>query len=227
MLKIKEIEKIYSNGRGLNSLSLDIECGEIVCLIGPNGSGKSTALNIVSGILKSNSGHCFLQGQDTSEIGAKKNIGFLEENPFYYEHISVVVFLNFIWGVKYRGESNDDIYRLLQSFDMINYKDTKIKDLSQGLKKRVGIISALMNCPNLIILDEPTNGLDTQSVIKLKEEILLAQQKKCIIVISSHILDFLKDIGTRVIFLKDGQNVKDIKVEPYLNLDNVYKAIYM
>jgi ABC-2 type transport system ATP-binding protein len=227
MLSVRGIKKVYKNGRGLCDLSFDVEKGEIICLIGPNGSGKSTALNIIAGISKGDEGVCLLNGKDTGGIPVKRDIGFLEETAFYYEHISVDAFLNFIWGVKYSGEPNGEVIRLLENFDMTMYRDAKMSDLSQGYKKRVGLISALMHHPELIILDEPLNGLDTRSVIKLKEEILLARYLGCIVIISSHILDFLKDIGTRIIFLKDGNVVENIMIEPHLNLDDIYKEIYM
>ena len=227
MLSVKGIRKVYKNGRGLNMLSFDAERGDIVCLIGPNGSGKSTALNIIAGILKCDEGVCLLRDRDTSDISAKSNIGFLEETPFFYDHISVTAFLNFIWGVKYSGESNDDVIRLLRSFELTQYKDAKMMDLSLGYKKRVGIVAAMMHSPELIILDEPINGLDTRSVIKLKDEILLARKQDCIVIVSSHILDFLKDIGTRFIFIKDGNMIDDRKIDSSVNLDEIYRDIYM
>jgi ABC-2 type transport system ATP-binding protein len=227
MIEITGIKKLYDNGKGLNTFSLNIQSGEIVCLIGPNGSGKSTALNIIAGVSKAAEGTCLLNGMETIDAATKKDIGFLEEAPFYYDKISVIDFLNFIWGIKYEGETNHEVLRLLETFDLLPIKDYKIKELSLGLKKRVGVISAIMNYPQLIILDEPTNGMDAKGVINLKNELIEAKKRNCCVIISSHILDFLKNIGTRMVFIKDGLLKHDISNTEGVNLDEIYKALYM
>jgi ABC-2 type transport system ATP-binding protein len=227
MLEVNRIEKVYNSGRGLKCFSLIIEKAEILCLIGPNGSGKSTALNIISGIVKADKGSCLLNNLNTHDLICKKNIGFLEETPFYYDRLSIFDFLDFIWDIKYPGESNAEIYRLLDKFDLMSIKGIKIKELSFGLKKRIGVISAIMNYPQLIILDEPTNGMDAKSVIVLKEEIFDAYKHDSYIIISSHILDFLKDIGTKIVFLKDGEIKENILNTNVINLDDIYRSLYM
>jgi len=227
MLLINDISKIYHNNRGLNRMSIEINPGELVSIIGPNGCGKTTALNIMAGTLKSDSGSCSVNGMGTIETDTKKYIGFLEENPFFYGDISIVQFINFIWGIKYPEATNQEIYRLLEKFELLDIRNLRLKELSMGLRRRVGIITALMNYPPLIILDEPTNGLDTKSVLQLKEELLIAQEKNCMIIIASHILDFLKSISTRIIFLKAGEIQKDISNNNDVNLDDVYRSLYM
>jgi ABC-2 type transport system ATP-binding protein len=227
LLTVSGIKKIYPNGKGLKPFSLKVEPGEIVCLIGPNGSGKSTAFNMIAGISEADGGECLIGGISTADIEAKKDIGFLEETPFYYDKITVENFLGFIWGIKYKGEPNGDIYRLLAKFDLLKRKGSKLKDLSMGLKKRVGVISALMHYPKLIILDEPANGLDSQSLILLKDELVAAGKSDCVILISSHILDFLKGIGTRFVFLKNGAIKKDMSSFEDMSLDETYRSLYM
>jgi ABC-2 type transport system ATP-binding protein len=227
MLEIADIKKIYENGKGLKTFSLSVHPGEIVCLIGPNGSGKSTALNIAAGVSKAQEGACLLNGMETIEAAAKKDIGFLEETPFYYDRISAMDFLNFIWGIKYEGEPNHEVLRLLEKFDLLPARDYKIRELSLGLKKRIGVISAIMNFPQLIILDEPTNGMDAKGVINLKDELVSAKERNCCVIISSHILDFLKDIGTRIVFLKEGLLEHDTINAKDVNLDEIYKSLYM
>jgi len=226
VLEIQNIKKIYPSNRGLHQLSLVIEPGETVALVGPNGSGKSTSLNIIAGILKSNTGMCRINGLDTLQTETKKHIGFLEESPFFYSNSTVVGFLNFIWLVKYPDTENGDIFRLLDKFELTAYKTTKIKELSKGLRQRIGIISALMNSPPLIVLDEPTNGLDTWGVLCLKDELLAIRDKGCIVVLSNHILDFVKDVCSRIIFLKDGYVQKDLCNNAAVNLDEVYRRVY-
>ncbi|MDR1640295.1 MAG: ABC transporter ATP-binding protein [Clostridiales bacterium] len=226
MLKIDGIKKTYSNGKGLKSLSLKAKRGEIVCLIGPNGSGKSTALRVIAGIIKCDNGTCRLNNTETFDREIKRDIGYLEESPFYYDNISVENFLTFIWGVKYSNEPNDELQRLLKKFDLSSIRNYKMKELSMGLKKRVGIISSIMNYPNLIILDEPANGLDTKSIINLKDEIKRASERS-IIIISSHILEYLKSLGTRIVFLKEGLAIKELNIDYSVNLEALYRSIYM
>jgi ABC-2 type transport system ATP-binding protein len=201
--------------------------GEIVCLVGPNGSGKSTAINMIAGVMKGDSGSCLLDGVDTSLSPTKKHIGFLEEDAFYYQNISVIHLLNFIWGLKYPGQANDEIFRLLAVFDMFQYRNNRIKSLSMGMRKRVGLISALMNCPKLIVLDEPTNSIDTKSLIMLKQELLNAQNRGSHIIVSGHVLDFIKAIASRIIFIKDGLVVQDMRNGDTVNLDYVYKTLFV
>ncbi|MDR1643415.1 MAG: ABC transporter ATP-binding protein [Clostridiales bacterium] len=227
MLTVNGIKKIYPNGKGLKPFFLKAEPGEIVCLIGPNGSGKTTAFNMIAGIAQSDGGECLIGDLSTSDIEAKKEIGFLEESPYYYDKITVENFLGFIWGIKYKGEPNGDIYRLLAKFDLLKRKGYKLQELSMGLKKRVGVISALMHYPKLIILDEPANGLDSQSLILLKDELVAAGKQDCVILISSHILDFLKDIGTRFVFLKNGVIKKELPRSQNVSLDETYRSLYM
>ncbi|MDR1542202.1 MAG: ABC transporter ATP-binding protein [Clostridiales bacterium] len=227
MLEIVGIKRIYKNGKGLQTFSLQVQPGEIVCLIGPNGSGKSTALNIAAGVSKASEGSCLLNGMETLESAAKKDIGFLEEAPFYYGKISALDFLNLIWGIKYEGEPNFEVLRLLEKFDLLPVKDYKIRELSMGLRNRIGVISAIINYPQLIILDEPTNGLDAKGVINLKDELVSAKKRNCCVIIASHILDFLKDIGTRIVFIKNGLLEHDINNNEDVNLDEIYKSLYM
>ena len=226
MLEVKSIKKVYPNNRGLHELTLEIEPGETVALVGPNGSGKSTSLNIIAGILKSNVGVCRINGLETLHTETKRSIGFLEESPFFYGNSSVLDFLNFIWLVKFPDIENGDIFRLLSKFELTDYNGMKIKELSMGLRQRVGLISALMNSPPLIVLDEPTNGLDTWGVLCLKDELLALRDKGCVVILSNHILDFVKDVCSRIIFLKDGYMQEDLYNNTSVNLDETYRRIY-
>ena len=128
--------------------------------------------------------------------------------------------------MKYPDIENRDVIRLIEKFELEDYMRMKIKELSMGLRQRVGLISALMNSPPFIVLDEPTNGLDTRAVLCLKEELINLRDKGCIVVLSNHILDFVKDVCTRIIFLKDGYMQEDLCINATINLDETYRRIY-
>jgi ABC-2 type transport system ATP-binding protein len=226
MLDIKNIAKVYPNSKGLFDLSLSVSEGEVVSFIGPNGSGKSTALNIIAGVKIGDGGSCQINGFDTHVAGTKRYIGFLEEEAFYYDNVSVQTFLDFIWSHKYPAESNEDIFRLLERFDLIEKRHDPIKSLSMGMRKRLGIISSIMNHPPLIILDEPTNSIDTEGLLVLKDELCQLKKHNCIIILSGHVLDFLKTVSTRFVFLKDGHLYSDFLNEETMDLDLAYRGIY-
>jgi ABC-2 type transport system ATP-binding protein len=227
MLEIDGIKKIYANGRGLKGLSLRVSEGEIACLVGPNGAGKTTAIGRIAGIAKCDGGTCLLDGKDTALPEMKPQIGYLEEAPFYYENVTVEHFLNFIWSFKYPDCANDEIYRLSERFDLTRYLGNRMGALSAGLVKRVGVVSALMNHPRLIILDEPTNSIDATALIMLKEELEFARRRGCHILISGHALDLIKAVATRILFLRDGVCLRDLPNDSSLDLEQLYRPLYM
>jgi ABC-2 type transport system ATP-binding protein len=226
MLQISDVKKIYGNGRGLKSMSLDISEGETVSFVGPNGSGKSTSLNIIAGVMAPDRGICSINGYDTYAIGTKSQIGYLEEDAYYYPNATVTEYLNFIWSVKYPRRPNDEMLRLLDTFDLMDFSGNKLKSLSMGMRKRVGIVSAIMNYPPLIVLDEPTNSIDTKSLLTLKDELALAAKMGCHIILSGHVLDFIKSVASRIVFLNEGEVTRDIANEDGIDLDELYRDEY-
>lgn len=226
MLNIDNVKKVYPNNRGLFGLSLSVSEGEVVSFVGPNGSGKSTALNIIAGVSIGDEGLCQIEGLDTHAASAKRYIGFLEEDAFYYDNVSLQTYLDFIRSYKYPDQPNEDMFRMLECFDLINKRHDTIKSLSMGMRKRLGIISAIMNHPPLIILDEPTNSIDTEGLLVLKDELRKLKEQGCIIILSGHVLDFLKTVSTRFIFLKDGRLCSDFSNDQNVDLDSIYRGIY-
>jgi len=227
MLTIDHIHRLYPNGRGLVDLDLVVTGGEIVALVGPNGSGKSTALDIIAGVAVGQSGTCLLDGRPTSQMATKADIGFLEQDAFFYPDMPVGALIDFLWAEKYSHQPNDDARRLLETFDLGDYSRRRIGSLSQGLRQRLGLITALMHRPALIVLDEPTNGLDTKSLLSLKDELVTAQSAGCQVIVSSHVLDFVHAIATRVVFLRDGVVVADLHPDDGVSLDDTYRTLYL
>ncbi len=208
MLEIHNLKKLYSSGKGLHSVSMSVSPGTITAVIGPNGAGKSTLFNVLNGILNRQSGSCTLENKDVSALPLAQT-GFLPEAKFLIDNFTVIQMIDYIVCMKKLAVDEDKIDWLLNGFSLSHQKNVLISDLSQGMKKRVSIICAVIGFPKLIILDEPLNALDIQSVLFLKRILIELKKHGCYILISSHVLDFLDGLTDKVIFLKDGRIILD------------------
>jgi len=226
MLELKQIYKVFQNGKGVKGVSFTSNQGVILGLLGPNGSGKSTMLKIIAGVTKATSGLCTFSGEETEEIGAKKNIGYLPEEPFLYNNLSPLQFLRFVQAMK-NIEGEKEVDEWIELFDLWTFRHQTIGTFSFGMKKKVALISALLGNPKLLVLDEPTNGLDVKSLLILKKIIIQMKKKGSIIIISSHVLDFIEKIVDKVIFIKDGTAVITIENNNNVNLESAYINIYL
>lgn len=224
MLTIDNISKLYSKNRGLLPLSLNIKEGSITAVIGPNGAGKSTFFNILMGIHNSDTGRCLLNDVSITDIPLNKT-GFLPEHSFLIEKLTVVQMIDYILVMKNIHVEQEQIDELLTGFNLVDYKDSVVNNLSQGMAKRLSIICATIGFPSLIVLDEPLNALDIQSVIFLKNLLYKAKQHKCHILISSHVLDFLDDLVDRIVFLNKGYVIKDF-IYDGSKVEQVYRELY-
>lgn len=225
MLEVKAISKMYSVNKGVKDITFSIDSGEAVALIGPNGSGKTTLLNIIAGVLKADGGIVCLDGLMNDKIEVRKNIGFLPDSIIINPKTRVADLLNIISDYKYKGDYKEEIDKELDAYRISDYKNARFGDLSLGTQKKVGLIIAFMGTPSLIILDEPTNGIDTNGIIRLKDNIREAKEKGSSVVISSHILDFVNTVADRSLFLKNTQ--LDTIVTGNENLESVYKKLYL
>lgn len=226
MLVLENLKKIYQNGKGIKNISFSVSAGEIVSILGPNGSGKSTTLKIISGILCPDEGKCTIKNNKTLNYETKKIIGYLPDEPFLYDNLTSIEFLNFVQSM--RGSNNTlNLEDLLKEFDLWDNRNQLIKTFSFGMKKRVALISAIVDFPKLLILDEPTNGLDTKSILVMKKYINYLKSKGSIVIISSHILEFVNQIADRIIFIKDGCITKEVICNDTCNLDDIYQKIYL
>lgn len=225
MLKVNQISKFYSDNVGIRDISFTLEKGSVTALIGPNGSGKTTLLNVLAGILKYDSGEVLLDGLKTDELSVRQKIGYLPDMISINPRIKVIDLLYMVSDYKFNGKYKAEIESDLEAYHINNFKNTKFDDLSMGTKKKVGIIIAFMGYPNLIILDEPTNGMDTYGILQFKNSILKAKENKSTIILSSHILDFVNSVADNSIFLKN-MKVETI-VDNNENLENIYKKLYL
>lgn len=213
VLETNRLSKHYKNFKALDNLNLHVPKGSIYGLVGRNGAGKTTLIRLICNLQKPDSGTITLYGLQNQEAAYSKNrkrIGAVVETPSIYSDLTAVENLK----EQYRLlgiPDDDDIDELLTLVGLENTGKKKAKDFSLGMRQRLGIAIALAGNPDLLILDEPTNGLDPQGIIEMRELILkLNREKKITILISSHILDELSRLATWYGFLDHGHLVKEI-----------------
>ena len=211
VLKVDHITMQFGGVVAVNDLSLEVNEGEIVSLIGPNGAGKSTTMNILTGYISSTSGTAKIAGFDILEnpIEAKKHIGYLPEHPPLYLDMTVQAYLEFCYQLKKAKQPMkahlEDICSRVKISDV---KNRIIKNLSKGYRQRVGLAQALIGNPEVLILDEPTVGLDPKQIIEIRNLIKTLGQRHTII-LSSHILPEVQAVCDRVVVINKGQIVAD------------------
>ena len=215
MIKVEHLTKKYGERYAVNDISFEVKKGEIVGFLGPNGAGKSTTMNILTGYLSSTSGRAMIDGLDILEhpMAVKKKIGFLPEMPPLYLEMTVKEYLNFIYDLKKctlnRKEHIAEICRVVKIEDTM---DRMIKNLSKGYRQRVGIAGAIVGNPEVIIFDEPTNGLDPKQIIDIRNLIRELGRERTII-LSTHILSEVKAVCDRILIINEGKIVADEKTE--------------
>ena len=188
---------------------------------GSNGAGKTTLIQMIAGISEPIEGEVKLDGQNTLSRKCKSRIGYALELSDNKTKHTILQFLNMVCDIKFGGKYKEDINSFLRDFELENDKNTRLSECSLGMKKKVGIIASFIGYPKLILLDEPTNGVDTTGLIVLKKHIENAKMHDCIIIVSSHVLDFVERVKDEIIFLKNGHIVagKGVTIEEqYRNL---------
>jgi ABC-2 type transport system ATP-binding protein len=206
MVKVEHLVKRYGQNYALNDISFEIGEGEIVGLLGPNGAGKSTTMNILTGYLSSTSGSAEIGGINILEhpIEAKSMIGFLPEQPPLYIDMTVWEYLCFVYDLKscdYNKKAHlNEVCELVKITDV---KNRLIKNLSKGFKQRVGLAAALLGEPDVLILDEPTVGLDPAQLLDIRE-LIRDYGKEHTVIISSHILSEIALICDKVLIISGG-----------------------
>ena len=215
MIKIEHLTKKYGERYAINDISFTVEKGEIVGFLGPNGAGKTTTMSILTGYLSSTSGRACVDGYDILEhpMIVKKKIGYLPEMPPLYLDMTVREYLEFIFDLKKctldKKAHINEIASVVKIDDVMN---RMIKNLSKGYRQRVGIAGALVSNPEVIIFDEPTNGLDPKQIIDIRN-LIKELGRDHTVILSTHILSEVKSICDRIIIINDGKIVADKKVD--------------
>ena len=211
MIEVANLSKKYGNHLAVDNVSFSIKKGEVVGFLGPNGAGKSTIMNIITGYLSFTKGNVSIDGIDIIDDpeSAKKRIGYLPEIPPLYIDMTVREYLYFIYDLKKvkfpKSAHISEIMRLVKVEDV---KDRLIKNLSKGYRQRVGFAGALVGNPDVLILDEPTVGLDPKQIIEIRN-LISKLGKNHTIILSSHILSEIQAVCKRVIIINKGQLIAD------------------
>ena len=211
---VKNIYKSYDNIKALDNISFELKKGDIVGFLGPNGAGKSTLMKILTSYVKEDSGSviiCDINKNDNS-IFTKSKIGYLSENNPLYKDMFVQEYLFFISDLLKIENKKDRINYLLNRVGLENVKNQKIADLSKGFKQRVGIAAALVHDPEIILLDEPTTGLDPNQLIEIRNLIKEIGKEK-IILLSTHIMEEIPKICNRVLVINKGKLVDNKPID--------------
>lgn len=209
-ITIKNITKVYGEQKAVDDISFTIHKGEVVGFLGPNGAGKSTTMKILTGYLHQDDGEAYVADINVREqpLESKKKIGYLPEaNPLYFE-MYVREYLDFIADVHSISNKKQRIEEVIQMVGLTPESKKKIGQLSKGYKQRVGLAAALLHDPEVLILDEPTTGLDPNQIIEIREVIRSLGKDKTVL-FSSHILQEVEAICDRVIIINKGKLVAD------------------
>lgn len=215
MVEVKNLTKVYGDIKAVDDISFTVDSGEVLGFLGPNGAGKSTTMNIITGYLSSSSGTVTVDGTEILENPkeTKKKIGYLPEIPPLYPDMTVKAYLEFMYDIKkVKLPKAEHIAEVMAVVKISDVKDRLIKNLSKGYKQRVGFAQALLGNPPVLILDEPTVGLDPKQIIEIRT-LIRGLGKKHTVIFSSHVLSEVSAICDRIIVISNGKIVADAKTD--------------
>ena len=207
ILKIDELTKSYGSHQVLKKINLDIQNPDIYALIGPNGSGKSTLFNIIANLIKPNAGKVEVLGKSNQDPSIFLETSFLKDNRILYDYLSGHDHLSFIQNIQKLNKNR--ISEVVEKLDITSYMKKRTADYSLGMKQHLLLAMAMINMPKLMILDEPLNGLDPTSVIKVRKLFKELKENGTTILIASHTLSEIDQLTDQIMFLKDGIIVEE------------------
>ena len=228
MIEITHLKKLFGELVAVDDISFKVVPGEILGFLGPNGAGKSTTMKVITGFLSPSSGSVSIWGSDieTDTLAAQKHIGYLPEGAPCYEEMTPRSFLRFI--ARIRGFSGDDVdsvvSRVVATLSLHSVIDQRIETLSKGFKRRVGLAQAILHDPEVLILDEPTDGLDPNQKHQVREMIRGLSKDK-IVIISTHILEEVTAVCSRAVIIANGKIVADCTPEELEARSRYHQAI--
>lgn len=210
MIEVKNVTKKYGNTTAVDNISFDVKDGEVVGFLGPNGAGKSTTMNMITGFIEPTYGTIMVNGNDISKKSkkAKKQIGYMPENvPLYYE-LTVKEFITYMAELKFvkRQDRKVEVEKVIKETGLESVQKRLIRNLSRGYKQRVSLAGALVGNPDVIILDEPTVGLDPKQITEIRS-LIKKLGKKHTVILSTHILSEVSQICEKVIIINKGKIV--------------------
>lgn len=215
VIEIENLTKKYGGNKALDNISFGVKRGEIMGFLGPNGAGKSTTMNIICGYISANSGKVSVCGMDILEKPAlvKTKIGYLPETPPLYMDMTVGEYLSFVYDLKkIKLDKSKHLREVMERVMIYEKKDRLIKNLSKGYKQRVGLAQALIGNPEVLILDEPTVGLDPKQIVEIRS-VIKELGKQCTVILSTHILQEVEAVCDSVTIILNGKIVAQNTLE--------------
>jgi ABC-2 type transport system ATP-binding protein len=208
--------------RAVNDVSIQIQSGEVYGLIGPNGSGKSTTMKALLGLVAPSSGTCSIFGKDSLKVDSRNDVGFLPENPYFYKHLTGAETLRFYGKLcDLRGKALEErVGELLALVGLENARDRRLGGYSKGMLQRIGLAQALVQDPRLLILDEPTAGVDPLGSRQIRDLILQLRDRGKTIFLCSHLLEQVQEVCDHVGIIFQGRMVKEGRLEDLIAVED-------
>lgn len=231
MITFKDVSKTYiidvvKKVEAVKKMSFTIETGKVFGLLGPNGSGKTTTIKMILDLVKPSSGEILINNQPVENKNVRKNIGYLPENPYFYSHLTgkeLIEFAGALFGMKQKI-IQEKMLPLLQLVKMEHAADKPMKGYSKGMLQRIGIAQALINDPDIIILDEPMSGLDPIGRREVKDIILNLKKQNKTIIFCTHILEYAEQICDNAALIVDGNLVQVDTIKNYTKKQSLEKT---
>ena len=232
-VQVEHLVKIFKGTMGgkavvaVRDLSFSVKPGEVYGLIGPNGCGKSTTMKVMLGLLKPTQGTTYIFGRNSNEVASRSDVGFLPENPYFYKHLTGRETLRFygkLCGMR-GSELKDRCEAMLKLTGLVHAADRRVGGYSKGMLQRIGLAQALIQEPRLLILDEPTAGVDPVGSRRIRDLIMEFKQRGITIVVTSHLLEQMQEVCDRVGIMSQGRMVKEGRLEDLISLENQTEII--
>ncbi len=217
MIKIYRLSKSYHDQKVVDNLSLEIKQGAIFGFLGPNGAGKTTTMKMIVGLAKPDKGSIKIDNNDLFSPKSRERIGYMPEDPYFYEHLNALEFLSFMSNLFPNKKSKNELIRILELVGLIKTKSKKIRYFSKGMKQRLGLAQALVNDPDCLFLDEPLDGLDPIGRLKFKNILLELKKDGKTIFFNSHVLSDVEEICDTIGIIDKGKLVYAGPVKKFCN----------
>ena len=227
-VSVKGLTKVFKSGLtkrpfvAVRDLSLTVKPGEVYGLIGPNGSGKSTTMKVILGLLAPTQGETRIFGRDSKEVVSRSEVGFLPENPYFYKHLTGLETLQFygrLCGLSGKALSERAV-EMLKLTDLEDAASRRVGGYSKGMLQRLGLAQALIHEPRMVVLDEPTAGVDPAGSRKIRDLILGFRERGLTVLVTSHLLEQMQEVCDRVGIMAHGRMVKEGRLEDLIAVEN-------
>lgn len=227
IFEVQGLNQSYANSRfGLKDISLKIDSGEIVGLIGKNGAGKTTLLETLANLEKKASGACYYKGCLVNRSFYQNSLGYLPTELNLYEYLTLKENLSFIFDVRDQSYNESWVNEMLDAFELDESLEVPLVELSKGMRLKFNLIVTLIHQPDILLLDEPFEGIDPAQAIVLKQILKNQAQLGKGILLSSHILSYIVDICDRIYFIKEGQLLTELTAPSTMTITDIEKLFY-